>query len=66
MNERTYLTAVKTTSARGWRRREPVPLGAPEQPDLLLSFLATAEGRQARNYLPGSVVDSIVIANNVA
>ena len=60
------LTAVKTLSARGWRRREPVPLGAPEQPDLLMRFLSTAEGRQARGYLPGSVVDSIVIANVVA
>ncbi|KAA0093637.1 ImmA/IrrE family metallo-endopeptidase [Mycolicibacterium sp. P1-18] len=66
MNERTYLTAVKTTSARGWRRREPVPLGAPEQPDLLMNFLATADGRKARSYLPGYVVDSIVIANDVA
>ena len=66
MNERTYLTAVKTLSARGWRRREPVPLGAPEQPDLLMGFLSTAEGRQARSYLPGSVVDGIVIANDVA
>ena len=66
MNERTYLTAVKMLSARGWRRREPVPLGAPERPDLLMSFLSTAEGRRARNYLPGSVVDSIVIANDVA
>ena len=66
MSERTYLTAVKTLSARGWRRREPVPLGAPEQPDLLMRFLSTAEGRQARSYLPGSVVDSIVIANDVA
>jgi Zn-dependent peptidase ImmA (M78 family)/transcriptional regulator with XRE-family HTH domain len=66
MNERTYLTAVKTLSARGWRRREPVPLGAPEQADLLMGFLSTAEGRQARSYLPGSVVDSIIIANDVA
>jgi len=66
MNERTYLTAVKTLSARGWRRREPVPLGAPEQPDLLMGFLSTAEGRQARSHLPVSVVDSIVIANDVA
>lgn len=66
MNERTYLTAVKTVSARGWRRREPVPLGAPEHPDLLTRFLSTPEGRRVRNDLPRSVVDSIVIANNVA
>ncbi|WP_156803215.1 ImmA/IrrE family metallo-endopeptidase, partial [Mycobacterium gordonae] len=66
MNERTYLTAVKTVSARGWRRLEPVPLGAPERPDLLTSFLSTAEGRRIRNDLPGRVVDSIAIANNVA
>jgi len=66
MNERTYLTAVKTLSARGWRRREPVPLGAPEQPDLLMRLLSTAESREARSYLPGSVVDSIVTVNDVA
>ena len=48
MNERTYLTAVKTVSARGWRRREPVPLGAPEHPDLLTSFLSHAR-RAARS-----------------
>lgn len=66
MNERTYLSAVKTLSARGWRRREPVPLGAPEQPDLLMRFLSTASGRQARKFLPGRVVDSIATANEVA
>jgi Zn-dependent peptidase ImmA (M78 family)/DNA-binding XRE family transcriptional regulator len=66
MNERTYLTAVKTVSARGWRRREPVPLGAPEQPNLLTKFLSSAEGQRIRKDLPGSVVDSIIIANNVA
>jgi Zn-dependent peptidase ImmA (M78 family)/transcriptional regulator with XRE-family HTH domain len=66
MNERTYLTAVKTVSARGWRRLEPVPLGAPERPALLTSFLSTAEGRRIRNDLPIDVVDSIAIANNVA
>lgn len=66
MNERTYLTAIKTVSARGWRRREPVPLGAPEQPNLLTNFLSTPEGRQARTDLPASVVDSITIANSVA
>lgn len=53
-------------SARGWRRREPVPLGAPEQPDLLVRFLSSAGGLQARSYLPGGVVDSIATANEVA
>jgi Zn-dependent peptidase ImmA (M78 family) len=44
MSERTYLTAVKATSARGWRRVEPVPLGRPEEPTLLLSYLTTTGG----------------------
>ncbi|WP_428338973.1 helix-turn-helix domain-containing protein [Mycobacterium sp.] len=66
MNERTYLTAVKTISARGWRRQEPVPLGDPEQPEFLARFLATARSREVRSYLPAKVVDSISAANGIA
>jgi len=32
MSPATYLGAVKETSARGWRRVEPIPLGDCEQP----------------------------------
>lgn len=30
-----YMSAMKLMSARGWRRTEPVPLGAPEEPRLV-------------------------------
>lgn len=32
MSEASYLAAVKETSARGWRRIEPIPLGECERP----------------------------------
>jgi hypothetical protein len=35
MSPDRYLTALKAASACGWRRTEPVPLGPPEQPNLL-------------------------------
>jgi Zn-dependent peptidase ImmA (M78 family) len=34
MDDASYLAAVKTASARGWRRLEPAPLGQPEHPTL--------------------------------
>ncbi|MGW0802723.1 helix-turn-helix domain-containing protein [Nonomuraea sp. NPDC002799] len=63
MNDRAYLTAVKTISARGWRRVEPVPLGAPEQPSSLLAFLGSPESAEARAFLPANVVDKIYRAS---
>lgn len=63
MDDRTYLAAVKTMSARGWRRREPVPLGAPERPSLLMDFLSTPDSQGVRDYLPGNIIDSIAVAN---
>ena len=65
MSEATYLTAVKAASARGWRRREPVPLGLPEQPTLLLKFLETTS-LPIRSFLPESIIDSIATASSVA
>ena len=65
MSDATYLTAVKAASARGWRRREPVPLGPPEQPTLLLKFLEKTN-LPVRSFLPESIVDSIVTASSVA
>ena len=35
MPELTYVQAMKTMSARGWRRAEPGYLGPPESPVLL-------------------------------
>ncbi len=66
MSERTYLTAVKAASARGWRRVEPVPLGGPEEPSLLLRYLTSTASRRARSYLPSSLVDRIVAATHAA
>lgn len=65
MSEATYLTAVKAASARGWRRREPVPLGPPEQPTLLLKFLEKTS-LPIRSFLPEAIVDSIATASSVA
>ena len=66
MSERTYLTAVKTASARGWRRVEPVPLGGPEEPKLLLNYLTTAASQEARDYLPNGLIDRIAAATHAA
>jgi Zn-dependent peptidase ImmA (M78 family) len=62
MAEGDYLTAVKAASARGWRRVEPVPLGRPEQPQLLQALLQAPSGRDCRNLLPKYVVDALEIA----
>ena len=66
MSERTYLTAVKTASTRGWRRLEPVPLGRPEEPSLLVSYLASGAAKSALEYLPGALVGRIAAATHVA
>jgi len=62
MTEATYLTAVKTASARGWRRVEPVPLGGPEFPGVLTRLLRGPSARELRGSLPGDVLDSIAAA----
>jgi Zn-dependent peptidase ImmA (M78 family)/DNA-binding XRE family transcriptional regulator len=62
MNENTYLTAIKAASARGWRRVEPVPLGRPEQPRMLLDFLASRASQEARQHLPSGVVTDLAVA----
>jgi Zn-dependent peptidase ImmA (M78 family)/transcriptional regulator with XRE-family HTH domain len=58
-----YLTAIKATSARGWRRAEPVPLGRPEQPTRSMALLASPQCRQAMAALPVDVVDALVRAS---
>ena len=63
MTEGTYLSAIKTASARGWRRVEPVPLGQPEQPTKLLSFLASPDSTATRAVLPSQILESIQTAS---
>ena len=63
MSEGTYLSAIKTASARGWRRVEPVPLGQPEQPTKLLSFLASPDATATRAVLPSQILESIQTAS---
>jgi Zn-dependent peptidase ImmA (M78 family) len=63
INDRAYLTAVKTISARGWRRVEPVPLGRPEQPSGLLNFLDSSASADARALLPNELVEKIYAAS---
>ncbi len=62
-----YLNAVKTMSARGWRKKEPEDLGLPESPQLLylaVSLLeqtgATLEGLAALAGLPITEVTRIL------
>jgi len=62
MSPATYLTAVKAVSARGWRRVEPVPLGAPEQPQHLLSFINSPDSAPAAAHLPKHLVEAIATA----
>jgi hypothetical protein len=51
MTDASYLTAVKALSARGRRRREPIPIGHPENPPACgrspESTAATASARQS-------------------
>jgi Zn-dependent peptidase ImmA (M78 family)/transcriptional regulator with XRE-family HTH domain len=63
MSERTYLTAVKASSARGWRRMEPVPLGPPEQPRRLLDFIESDKSADLREWLPARLVTAIADAS---
>jgi Zn-dependent peptidase ImmA (M78 family)/transcriptional regulator with XRE-family HTH domain len=63
MSEPSYLTAVKALSARGWRRIEPVPLGAPEHPTLLRQIVRLDGGNGVCTALPPDVVSAIAAAN---
>jgi len=66
MPEAAYLTAIKTASARGWRRLEPVPLGRPEQPRRLLAYIGTPAGRKAQMELPRNIIAAVADATTVA
>ncbi len=62
MSDSNYLTAVKAASARGWRRTEPVPLGVPEQPRMLVCLLESPRGAGLRASLPAHVIDALASA----
>jgi Zn-dependent peptidase ImmA (M78 family)/DNA-binding XRE family transcriptional regulator len=55
MSEASYLAAIKETSARGWRRTEPIPLGDCEQP---ASSWPNA-GPTLRKTLPVDILDAL-------
>jgi Zn-dependent peptidase ImmA (M78 family) len=63
MDQATYLRAIKTASARGWRRVEPVPLGKPEQPTTLLAFVNSPLGRSTKDHIPHHIVSQIAEAS---
>jgi len=62
MTDTTYLAAVKAASAHGWRKVEPVPLGPPEQPQHLLTYINSLQASGAATHLPIHVIDSIAAA----
>lgn len=62
MSESQYLTAVKATSARGWRRTEPVPLGKPEQPAQFARLLTTPAAQRVATALPADILRALLSA----
>lgn len=51
-----YLSAVKYSSARGWRRLEPVQLGDPEEPRRTQRLVSSAAAHRAtRDWFPQGV-----------
>lgn len=62
ITEAQYVSAIKTASARGWRRIEPAPLGRPERPRTLARLLSSEQARTAASGLPDHLVESIVTA----
>jgi Zn-dependent peptidase ImmA (M78 family)/transcriptional regulator with XRE-family HTH domain len=63
MEQATYLSAIKIASARGWRRTEPVPLGAPERPANLPRLLRSNVGRRLAVDMPPEVIRALAEAN---
>jgi len=57
MTEAAYLAAVKETSARGWRRVEPIPLGGCELPSI--SYDRASASRSPLELLPSDVVAAL-------
>jgi Zn-dependent peptidase ImmA (M78 family)/DNA-binding XRE family transcriptional regulator len=63
MSPTTYLTAVKAMSARGWRRVEPVSLGAPEKPRRLIELLSDDSLDQLTSVLPEDELRAVAFAS---
>ena len=63
MSPANYLSAVKASSARGWRRSEPVPLGAPEAPTKLAGFLRHPSADEATKHLPKEILCDLVASS---
>jgi Zn-dependent peptidase ImmA (M78 family) len=60
-----YLSAVKYSSARGWRRLEPVQLEAPEQPRRTQRLVSSAAGYNAtRDWFPQSAWDDLLASTS--
>jgi Zn-dependent peptidase ImmA (M78 family) len=62
MSESNYLTAMKAISLRGWRRREPVSLGRPEQPELFTRVVGAMGSESA---LPARIVRALASASSL-
>lgn len=52
-----YQAAMKEISARGWRRVEPVPLGAPESPSALRTLISAKGASSVTRQLPSWVIE---------
>jgi Zn-dependent peptidase ImmA (M78 family)/transcriptional regulator with XRE-family HTH domain len=61
LSESAYIGAIKTASARGWRRVEPIPLGSPEEPRLLRAVLESPANIRLQRVLPHVVLDSLML-----
>lgn len=59
MPEPIYSAAMKTMSARGWRRVEPVPLGEPEKPQIISQLAERPELAALHSALPSQIIDTL-------
>lgn len=61
---RSYTQAMKTMSARGWRKHEPIDLGIPEAPIMLTKALEIAQVDEEeladRTGIPQALVDDVL------
>ncbi|WP_134765042.1 XRE family transcriptional regulator [Nocardioides sp. 1609] len=57
MSPSAYTTAMKGISARGWRRVEPIPLGAPEGPRRTTALLDVA--RKDADWFPRALLPAL-------
>ena len=62
MSEGNYLTAIKAASAKGWRRVEPVPLGAPEEPMRLRRTLQGDDSARVQAVPPAPTLRGLIEA----